>query len=75
MAIPRKRIADLAKVRVNVIHHHCEERSFVDYELCPTYTLGTDPDLLPDWVPADKVSEQRVREVATHFTRLVTQEK
>jgi hypothetical protein len=75
MAIPRKLIADLAKVRVNVVHHHCEERSFVDYELCPTYTLGTDPDLLPDWVPADKVSEQRLGEAATHFTRLVTQEQ
>ncbi|HEV3261126.1 MAG TPA: metallophosphoesterase [Gemmataceae bacterium] len=54
MAIPRKLFPDVAKVRINVVHRRREGKTFVDYELCPSYGLGNDPDVIPNWKPADK---------------------
>jgi hypothetical protein len=50
MAIPRKLFADPARLRIDMVHHRRSgSKEFVDYELCPTYGMGPDPDLLPDW--------------------------
>lgn len=57
MAIPRKLFADLSKVRVNVVHHRRDSKGFGDLELCPTYGLGPNPDLIPDWKPAEKTDQ------------------
>src|SRR5262249_47449671 len=51
IAIPRGLFRDLNSLRVDVIHRRKEKGGFVDYELCPTYSLGSNPDLIPDWKP------------------------
>jgi hypothetical protein len=55
MAIPRKLFVDLGRVRINLVHRRRIDKEFVDYQLCPTYKLGSDADRLPDWKPADGV--------------------
>jgi len=55
-------LPDPSKARVNFVHRRREGKEATDFELCPTYGLGTDPDLLPDWKPV---------EVADRFARLL----
>jgi hypothetical protein len=57
-ALPRKFYRDLDKVRINVTHRRLLGkaklgRRYVDLELCPTYRMGSDPDILPDWQTGD----------------------
>jgi hypothetical protein len=66
MAIPRKVHPNLEEVFMNVVHHRREagskpKRKYVDFELCPTYVMGSDPDRLPDWKPGNTLN---------HFARL-----
>ncbi len=53
MAIPRAALGDPAKLHVNVVHRRREGDAYTDYELCPAYVLGNDPDLIPDWKPSN----------------------
>jgi hypothetical protein len=53
-AVPRRLFPDWSRVRVNVTHRRGEGRLARDLQLCPAYTLGADPDGLPDYKPSDK---------------------
>jgi hypothetical protein len=53
MAIPRKLFEDWSKVRINVVHRRDRGKERQELHLCPTYVLGTDPDLLPDFKPGN----------------------
>jgi hypothetical protein len=53
MAISRKLFTDWSKVRVNVVHRRQEGKDGVEYQLCPTFTLGPDPDRIPDAKSSD----------------------
>jgi hypothetical protein len=60
VAIPRKYFSNPDRVRINVVHRRRipdakPPRQYQDCELCPTYEMGADPDLLPDWKTGDKV--------------------
>jgi hypothetical protein len=55
MALPRSLFARNASVRINVVHRRQEGKADIDYELCPTYGVEGDPDLLMDWKPRDAV--------------------
>jgi hypothetical protein len=55
IAIPRKLLPDLNKVRVNVVHQVGTRRAAAFYELSPGYALGINADVIPDWQPSDKV--------------------
>jgi hypothetical protein len=48
MSIPRTLFPDWSKVRVNVVHRRQEGKDAVEYQLCPAFTLGNDPDRIPD---------------------------
>jgi hypothetical protein len=52
MAIPRSLFVDLSKLALNAIHHRRVNGKYVDYALCPSYELGNDPDVIPDWKTA-----------------------
>jgi hypothetical protein len=52
-ALPRKLFADWSQVRVNVVHRRDRGKESQELQLCPTYVLGSDPDLLPDFRPAN----------------------
>jgi hypothetical protein len=59
LALPRKVYADSRKVRVNVMHRRelrgkKSGRRYVELELCPSYHMGSNPDLLPDWQAQDR---------------------
>ncbi len=62
MAIPRRLFPGVENLRINVVHRHQDGKQFIDYELCPTYGMGSNPDLLPDWKP---------REAVDRFARLL----
>jgi hypothetical protein len=53
MAIPRSLFPDARQLRVNFVHRRRQGMDTTDFELCPTYGLGGDPDLLPDWKPVE----------------------
>jgi hypothetical protein len=53
LAIPRNLFVDLNAVRVNIVHRRLDGKVSTDYELCPTYGMGPDPDLVPDWKPRE----------------------
>jgi hypothetical protein len=50
-AIPRKTFPADGSLRINVTHQEAGLRPG-SYELCPTYTPGIDPDVIPDWAPS-----------------------
>jgi len=57
-AIPLQRFADRSKLRINVAHRSKEaskgitlRSTYREYELRPSFGLGTNPDLIPDWKP------------------------
>jgi len=50
-AIPRKNFPADAALRINVTHQHKGLRAGAR-ELCPAYTPGIDPDVIPDWAPS-----------------------
>lgn len=50
-AIPRKNFPADATLRINVTHQQKGLRAGA-YELCPGYTRGIDPDVIPDWAPS-----------------------
>lgn len=57
LAIPRKLL--VGDLGINLVHHlqHPPGRTEpIDFELCPTYRLGPDPDHIPDW-KADGTTE------------------
>jgi hypothetical protein len=54
-SIPRLAFEDLGKVRVNVVRRAKIGRGYNDFEMCPTYGLGEDSDLIPDWKPVERV--------------------
>jgi hypothetical protein len=62
MAIPRTLFPDAKELRVNVVHRRQDGSAFTDSELCPTYALGQDADLIPDWKP---------QELPARFARVV----
>jgi hypothetical protein len=49
MKIPREAFSTEADLRINTVHRQGSGSWSIDYELCPTYSMGSDPDLLPDW--------------------------
>jgi hypothetical protein len=53
MAISRTLFSDWSKVRLNVVHRRQEGKEGVEYHLCPSFTLGSDPDRIPDAKPSD----------------------
>jgi hypothetical protein len=53
MSIPRNLVKDWSKVKVNVVHRRKDGKDYTDWHLCPAFTLGSDPDLLPDFRPGD----------------------
>jgi hypothetical protein len=53
MAVARRLFPDWTKVRVNVVHRRQDGKDMVEYHLCPAWTLGTDPDRIPDARPSD----------------------
>jgi hypothetical protein len=55
MAVPLKAFPDLKDVRMNVVHRAKVDRGYNDFELCPTYGMGDDADLIPDWKPVDRI--------------------
>jgi hypothetical protein len=55
IAIPRKLLPELNKVRVNVVHHVGTRSAGANYELSPGYAQGINADVIPDWQPSDKV--------------------
>jgi hypothetical protein len=62
MAISRTVYRDWGKVRINVVHRQKirlgkSGRRFIDFELCPTYKMGSDPDRISDWSPWDRIEE------------------
>ncbi|MBY0528152.1 MAG: metallophosphoesterase [Gemmataceae bacterium] len=54
LALPRKLFAAHAKLRINVLHQLGGLRA-PTFELCPTYLIGGDPDVIPDWWAGDSV--------------------
>jgi hypothetical protein len=54
MAIPRTLLVD-PEARINIVHRRRQGKEYTDYELCPTYGMGGDPDVLPDWKAQDTV--------------------
>ena len=62
MAIPRRLFSHLGNLRVNVVHREKIGPNYNDYELCPTYAMGDDADLVPDWRPVER---------ADRFARLI----
>lgn len=50
-AIPRRNFSADAALRINVTHQQKGIRPG-SYELCPAYTPGIDPDVIPDWAPS-----------------------
>jgi hypothetical protein len=54
MAIPRTLFLNLDRLRANVVRREKVSQGYNDLELCPTYGLGDDPDLIPDWRSGDK---------------------
>jgi hypothetical protein len=62
MAIPKKLISNIDKARINVIHQRRvvglrPSRRFLEFELCPTYIMGEDPDRIPDWRSGDRATQ------------------
>jgi acid phosphatase type 7 len=55
MAIPMSLFSARRDLRVNVVRREKFGRTFNDYELCPTYGTGDNPDLIPDWRPVEKI--------------------
>jgi hypothetical protein len=53
IAIPRTLFSDWSKVRMNVVHRRQESKDGIEYHLCPAFTLGGDPDRIPDAKAAD----------------------
>jgi hypothetical protein len=56
MAIPRRILSDPEHMRMNFVHRRRDGKETTDLELCPTYGVGSDPDLLPDWRPAEAIA-------------------
>jgi hypothetical protein len=54
MALPRRLFPDLTEVQINVVHRRRIDKDVVDFQLCPSYKLGPDPDRLPDWKMDDR---------------------
>jgi hypothetical protein len=52
IGLPRSLFTDPSDLRVDVIYRRGSRQSAADFELCPTYRLGTHPDMIPDWKPA-----------------------
>ncbi len=64
-ALPRKFASSLDRVEINVTHRRRlpeakSGRKYADLELCPTYRMGSNPDRLPDWQPAEAVDGARL---------------
>jgi hypothetical protein len=55
LAVPRRLFLDMEKLRVNLLHRRRGDAGYLDYELCPTYMLGSSPDVIPDWKPGEAV--------------------
>jgi hypothetical protein len=53
MTISRALFPDWSEVRVNVVHRRQEGKDAVEYQLCPVFTLGNDPDRIPDAKASD----------------------
>jgi hypothetical protein len=53
-AIPRKLFSDWSAVRVNVVHRRGSGLKAENLLLCPAWTIGKDPDRLPDCLLADQ---------------------
>jgi hypothetical protein len=53
MAISRALFPDWSKVRMNVVHRRQEGKDGFEYHLCPSFTLGGDPDRIPDAKASD----------------------
>jgi hypothetical protein len=53
-ALPRAWLDSNEPVRFNVMHRRREAKGFSDFELCPYFKVGTDPDVIPDWKLADE---------------------
>jgi acid phosphatase type 7 len=53
MAVARRLFSDWTKVRVNVVHRRQDGKDLVEYQLSPAWTLGTDPDRIPDAKASD----------------------
>jgi len=57
MAISRALFPDWSKVRMNVVHRRQEGKEGLEYQLCPSFTLGNDPDRIPDAKASDEPSK------------------
>jgi hypothetical protein len=53
LTIPRTLFTDWSNVRVNVVHRRQEGKEAVEYQLSPAFTLGNDPDRIPDAKASD----------------------
>jgi hypothetical protein len=52
MAIPLELFPDRSKLRINIVHRVAETRG--EFELRPTFDLGSSPDIIPDWKAGTK---------------------
>jgi hypothetical protein len=64
-AVPKKVYPEPNKVRVNVTHRRQltgkkSGRGHVSLELCPSYKMGSNPDLLPDWQTGERSNGARL---------------
>jgi hypothetical protein len=55
MRLPRDLFPERTDLRINVVHRQGTGSRSLDYELSPTYSVGSDPDLLPDWRPGTSI--------------------
>ncbi len=51
-AVPLSALSNPAGLRVNVVYRNQEARR--EYELRPSFALGQNPDLIPDWLVPDR---------------------
>ncbi|MFL5243299.1 MAG: metallophosphoesterase [Gemmataceae bacterium] len=56
VAIGRKLFADWSKVRINFAHRRQEDKDATELLLNPSFTLGADPDRMPDAKPDESYS-------------------
>ncbi len=53
VAVPRRLFTDWSQVLVNLAHRRVEGRETAEFQLCPSFKMGSDPDDLSSIVPAD----------------------
>jgi 3',5'-cyclic AMP phosphodiesterase CpdA len=49
LAVPRSLFADWSQVRLDFVHRYNVAKEMRELHLCPSYTMGTDPDRIADW--------------------------